>query len=631
ADLPTSPPYYPSPWADGEGEWAVAYRKAKAFVSQLTLTEKVNLTTGLGMLYGGCSGTTGSVPRLGLDGLCLTDSPLAVRGADHASVFPAGVNVAATFSKELAYARGKALGEEFRGKGVDVALGPTVGSLGQTPYGGRNWEGFSPDPVNTAKLDAETVKGMQDAGVVACVKHIVGNEQEHFRQAYEAANIGYNISDSMSANIDDVTMHELYLWPFADAVHAGAGSVMCSYNQVNNSYACQNSYLLNHLLKNELGFQGFVVSDWTAQHSGVASALAGLDMTMPGNIEGGISYWGSNLTISVLNGTVPEWRVDDMAVRIMSAYYKVHRDTHRVPPNFFMGNHDDYGYMYPLVQEGWQKINEHVNVRANHGQLIREVGAKSVVLLKNEKNVLPLSGREPRVGIIGEDAGPNPAGANGWEEAKVINGTTASGLGSGTGTFPYLVSPYEAIQREILDRGVGDIDAVLINDNTEQIVSVASRAAVSIVFASVNSDEGTFYFTQPGSIDADNLTAQEVRRRRDLVDRPNLHLWRNGDELIKTVASHCNNTIVVMHTVGPVIATEWYDNPNITAILWAGLPGQESGNSLADVLYGKVNPAGKSPFTWPRHENETIQLLREPNNGNGAPQDNFEEGVFIDY
>ena len=128
------------------------------------------------------------------------------------SAFPAGINVGATFSKELAYLRGKAMGEEFRDKGIDVQLGPVAGPLGRSPDGGRNWEGFSPDPVNTGILIAETIKGIQDSGTIACAKHFILNEQEHFRQAGESQGRGFNISESSSSNIDDITMHELYLW-----------------------------------------------------------------------------------------------------------------------------------------------------------------------------------------------------------------------------------------------------------------------------------------------------------------------------------------------------------------------------------------------------------------------------------
>lgn len=139
----------------------------------------------------------------------MTDSQLA----DQVSVFPAGVNVAATWSKELAFARGEAMGTEHRRKGVDAQLGPSVSPLGRSPLGGRNWEGFSIDPVISAKLAAETVKGIQSAGVMACMKHLIVNEQERFRSANDAAAFGYhNVTKGVSSNVDDKTMHELYLW-----------------------------------------------------------------------------------------------------------------------------------------------------------------------------------------------------------------------------------------------------------------------------------------------------------------------------------------------------------------------------------------------------------------------------------
>ncbi|KAI5287360.1 hypothetical protein KEM54_006045, partial [Ascosphaera aggregata] len=520
-----SPPYYPSPWMDGQGDWAEAYQKAKAFVSQLTLAEKVNLTTGTGYSMDACIGQTGSIDRVGFSGLCLQDSPLGMRFAgvstdeiqgDYVSSFPAGVNVAATFSKDLAYERGRAMGEEFRDKGVDIQLGPVVGPIGRTPYMGRNWEGFSPDPVVSGKLVAETIKGIQDAGVIASVKHYIAYEQERFRQVPESIHYGWNITDTISSNVDDVTMHELYLWPFADAVRAGVGSVLCGYNQVNNSYACQNSYAINRLLKAELGFQGFVVTDWQGQHSGVASALAGLDMSMPGDtlFDTGDSYWGSNLTISVLNGTVPQWRLDDMTVRVMSAYYKVHRDAHKVPINFNSWDTSDYGYQHFYSKKGWGKINKHLNVRKHHALNAREVAAKSIVLLKNEKKALPLTGLEKQIGIFGEDAGPSAAGPNGCADHGCDKGTLAQGWGSGTAPFPYLITPYEAIQRTVLNYGVGNVVGVLDNYNTEQIDAVAKMSTAALVFVNANAGEGYIVVD-------DNYG-----------DRNNLTLWKNGDDLI---------------------------------------------------------------------------------------------------
>lgn len=147
--------------------------------------------------------------------MCLQDSPTGVRDTDFVSVFPAGVNVAATWDRNLAFLRGQGMGEEHAGKGVDVQLGPVAGPLGRSPEGGRNWEGFSPDPVLTGQMFAESIKGIQSAGVMTSAKHYIANEQEHFRQQPESHDFGWNITEPNSANLDDVTMHELYLWPFA--------------------------------------------------------------------------------------------------------------------------------------------------------------------------------------------------------------------------------------------------------------------------------------------------------------------------------------------------------------------------------------------------------------------------------
>jgi len=179
--------------------------------------------------------------------------------------------------------RGVALGQEFRGKGVNVALAPVVGPLGRKPRGGRIWEGFGADPVLQAVGGSLVLQGIQSQGVIATIKHFIGNEQEMFRM--------YNpFQPAFSANIDDRTMHELYLWPFAAAVEAGVGALMVAYNAVNGSACTQNSYLLNGLLKDELGFQGFAMSDWLAQIGGVSAALSGLDMDMPG--DGAIPLFG---------------------------------------------------------------------------------------------------------------------------------------------------------------------------------------------------------------------------------------------------------------------------------------------------------------------------------------------------
>lgn len=276
-DYSTSPPVYPSPQTSGLG-WETAFEKANAFVANLTLEEKAQLVTGASP--GPCVGNIGAIPRLGFDGLCLQDGPLAIRLATYASVFPAGLTAAASWDRGLIFARGMYMGAEFKGKGSHVALGPVVGPLGRIGYGGRNWEGFSPDPYLTGVAAEETIRGMQQTGVQACLKHYIGNEQETQRNPDVSTN-GTTI-EAVSSNIDDRTLHELYLWPFANGVRAGTASIMCSYNRLNGSYGCQNSKTLNGVLKTELGFQGYVMSDWGATHAGVDAINAGLDMDMPG-------------------------------------------------------------------------------------------------------------------------------------------------------------------------------------------------------------------------------------------------------------------------------------------------------------------------------------------------------------
>ncbi|KAL4726388.1 beta-glucosidase [Fusarium chlamydosporum] len=613
--LAHSPPHYPSPWMDPEAEgWQEAYAKAKDFVSQLTLMEKVNLTTGVGWQSERCVGNVGSIPRLGMRGLCMQDGPLGIRFSDYNSAFPTGVTAGASWSKALWYERGLLMGTEFKEKGIDVALGPATGPLGRHAAGGRNWEGFTVDPYAAGHAMSETVRGIQEAGVIACAKHYIGNEQEHFRQRGDVKSREYNISESLSSNIDDKTMHELYNWPFADAVRAGVGSIMCSYNQVNNSYACQNSKLLNGILKDEMGFQGFVMSDWQAQHTGAASAVAGLDMTMPGDTEfnTGFSFWGGNLTLAVVNGTVPAWRIDDMATRIMAAFFKVGRTVEDEPDvNFSAWTRDEYGFAQTYAQENREKVNFGVNVQHDHKRHIREAAAKGTVLLKNTGS-LPL--KKPKfLAVIGEDAGPNPAGPNGCSDRGCDNGTLAMSWGSGTSQFPYLITPDQGIQMQAAQDGTR-YESILNNNQWAQTQALVSQPNVTaIVFANANAGEG--YIEVDGNYG----------------DRKNLTLWKNGDELIKNVSAICPNTIVVLHTVGPVLLTEWHNNPNITAIVWAGVPGQESGNAIADILYGKTSP-GRSVFTWGRTaESYGTKVLYEANNGRGAPQEDFTEGNFIDY
>ncbi|KAF7309113.1 Fn3-like domain-containing protein [Mycena kentingensis (nom. inval.)] len=591
-----SPIVVPAPAVRGTGDWSSAVARARKFVAQLTIEEKVNVTTGVD-IFGRCVGNTGRIPRLNWPGLCMQDSPLGVRFADFVSAFPAGINAAATWDVNLIRARGVAMAEEHRGKGVNAALGPMC-NMGRQAAAGRQWEGFGSDPFLTGVATAATIEGMQSVGVIATVKHFIANEQEHMRGGSEHFPIA-------SSNIDDRTMHEVYLWPFAEAVKVGVGSVMCSYNLINQTQACQNSKLMNGILKEELGFQGFIMSDWAAMINGVQPALAGLDMNMPGFIAYGLgdqnaanpsiatnSWWGAALIEMVNNGSVPMSRVDDMVTRIVATWYKFGQDKGYPEVNF------DQRTQNTFSADDGTLVNEHVNVQGDHYKLIREMGAASTVLLKNVHGALPLSAKKlKRVGCD--------------------EGTLAMGFGSGTATFPYLIDPLSAITAHIrsLNRGAM-VEGVLSDFAFTQNAPVASNADACLVF--VNADSGEGYITVDGNAG----------------DRNNLTLWHAGDALIANVAAQCANTIVVQHVVGPVLVEAWIDHPNVTAVLNAGLPGQETGNAIVDVLFSDspeaTNPSARLPYTVAkRREDYPADILYATNQPPGVnSQITYEERWF---
>ncbi|KAI9744656.1 MAG: hypothetical protein M1818_002185 [Claussenomyces sp. TS43310] len=630
-----SPPWYPSPLGGTLSTWADSYAKASKLVEKMNLIEKVNVTTGTGWSMGLAVGNTGPASNAGFPGLALQDGPLGIRFADNASAFPAGVTVGATWNKELMYARGKAHGLEARLKGINVLLGPCVGPLGRMPAGGRNWEGFGADPYLQGIAAAETVRGIQDTGVMATIKHYIGNEQEHFRQSNE-----WGLPNAMSSNIGDRTLHELYLWPFADAIRAGVVSVMCSYQMTNNSYTCANSKLLNGVLKDELGFQGFVQSDWLAQRSGVASALAGLDMTMPGDglfWQDGQSLWGPHLTKSVLNGSLPMSRLNDMVTRVVAAWYQMGQDDEskfdRKGPNFSSWTNDELGYINPGSPDDkdLKVVNKFVDVQGEgpdaHSQIAKQVAAEGSVLVKNDNAILPLSrngwpaGKENetkyRVGIFGEDAGSGK-GPNYCSDRACNFGTLGSGWGSGAVEFPYLITPIEALRNAFDPAKVYVTDFPTNTPPMTKAPEILQDQDVCLVF--VNSDGGEGY------VSADGIRG----------DRNHLDIQKGGDLLITQVAEGCGggkgSTIVVVHAVGPVVVDPWIENPGVGAVILANLPGQESGNAIAEIIFGDVNPSGKLPYTIGKSLNDFGdggQIMYYPNGV--IPQQNFSEGIYIDY
>ncbi|KAF1348649.1 glycosyl hydrolase family 3 C-terminal domain-containing protein [Delphinella strobiligena] len=392
---------------------------------------------------------------------------------------------------------------------------------------------------------------------------------------------------------------------------------------------------MNGILKDELGFQGFVQSDWLAQRSGVASALAGLDMSMPGDglrWEDGTALWGGELTKAVLNTSIPVERINDMTLRIVAAWYQLGQDDKTTwpeiedggGPNFSSWTDEEIGKLHPgSDDETTGVVNKFINVQSNHSALARQIGAEGIVLVKNENNTLPLSrdgkpiasgDRKLKIGIFGEDAYSNPEGPNACGDRACNVGTLAMGWGSGAVEFPYLVAPADALHANF-DHNSVDITDVHTNEQYEQ----ASDQDVCMVFISADAGEG--YVSWNGI----------------KGDRNDLYANKKGDELVQKVASRCGGdgngpTIVVYHTVGPVILEKWIDIPNIKAVLIAHLPGEESGNALTDVLFGDVNPSGRLPYTIAKREEDygpTSKILYTPNAV--VPQQNFTEGLYTDY
>ncbi|KAI0104006.1 glycoside hydrolase superfamily [Nemania sp. FL0031] len=594
-----SPPVYPTPQGTGTGDWAGAYAQAKELVSLLSREEKVNLTGGISV-DSSCSGVIPPIPRVNFTGLCLSDAGNGPRTTNFVSSWPAGLSVGASWNRELAHKRAVGMGGEFRAKGVNIALGPVVGPLGRIASSGRNWEGFSNDPYLCGALAYQTVKGIQSTGVITSTKHFIANEQETNRNPEGDV-------FAVSSNIDDKTMHELYLWPFQDAVKAGTGNIMCSYNRVNNSYGCSNSKTQNGLLKTELGFQGFVVTDWGAHHAGVATALAGLDMVMPS----GSPFWAGNLTTAVNNGSVPESRLDDMATRIIATWFKMKQEDGFPTPG--LGMPSDLNVPH-------QKV---IATSPKNKDVLLQGAVEGHVLLKNEKGVLPL--KSPQlISLFGYSAKsydaytPGSAGWNGGSQSTAWNGgsdsttstrmqiapngTMISGGGSGANQPAYLSSPFEALSQRAYEDG-------------------------SSLWWDFHSGDPNVDQSSDACIVVGNAWATEGWDRLGLHDD-------FTDALITNVASRCNNTIVVFHNAGVRLVDQFIDHPNVTALIFAHLPGQDSGRALVSLLYGDVNPSGKLPYSVPRNESDYGPLKNETlPDGIYAlfPQSDFTEGVYIDY
>lgn len=364
--------------------------------------EELSLTEKIGLLTGADAFTLPALPRIGLRGLRTSDGPAGVRGthmdpADRSTSFPAPIALAASWDPALVERVTRQMGHEARAKGIDVLLAPTV-NLARTPYGGRGFECFGEDPVLAARIAAAYVRGVQSEGVAATVKHFVGNDSEVERW-------------TVDVQADEATLREVYLVPFEACVaDAECAAVMAGYNSVNGISMTEHEDLLTRILKDEWGFQGVVFSDWSAARSTVETAMAGLDLVMPGP-DG---PWGQALVDAVKAGLVPESLIDDKVARLMRMAE-------------LCGALGAPGDPAPVVQ-----VRKGPHARR---EVVREAAARSFTLLRNVSGALPLPRDLREVALIGPNAvNPVYQGAGSAEVGPAITVSPLEGLRAALGS-----------------------------------------------------------------------------------------------------------------------------------------------------------------------------------------------------
>jgi beta-glucosidase len=553
-----------------------AEQRAQQLVAAMTIDQKIAMLSQAQPVWAHY-GAAGYVP--GQPGLCIPDLVLNDAGQGvgdqetNVTAFPAPISQASSWDPALQRQFGAALGWEAWHKGINVQLAPGI-EIDRVPLNGRNYEYVSEDPFLAGQGAVAEVQGIQSNPVIATVKHYVANSQETNRM-------------TDSSDLDERTLREIYAAPYEAAVKQGhTGSVMCSYNRINGTYACENPFTLNKVLKQDFGFDGFVMSDWGGTHSTVPAANAGLDMEM--NVSPG-TYFTAPLKAAVQSGQVPMARLDDMVLRIVRAMFRI-------------GIFDHPASAEPGAFGADVRRPEDL-------ALARTISEQGTVLLKNDAGALPLSGQGQKVAVIGPGAGAQGA-------AQFYNGG-GSGHIPEFGSKTDVVSPLQGITQRAQAQG----DTVLYADGSSQADAVvaASAADVAIVFVGAQDSEGGDRSTMDlssGNCSLAGCTAQPV----------------DQDALIAQVAAANPNTIVVLNTGGPVMMP-WLDH--IKGLLEAWYPGQEDGNAIAAILFGDVNPSAKLTETFPKSQSDiptrTTQQYPGVNDAQGVPHSAYSEGMLVGY
>ncbi|MCW3468302.1 glycoside hydrolase family 3 C-terminal domain-containing protein [Rhodococcus pyridinivorans] len=528
-----------------------ALRSPLEIVARLTVEERASLTSGLDFWH------TEPVARENIPSIMLTDGPHGVRKqtaeGDHlglhssvpATCFPPAVALGCSFDPELLERVGAALGAEARALQVGVLLGPGI-NIKRSPLCGRNFEYLSEDPLLSGVLGAALVHGMQSQGVGASLKHFAANNQETDRMR-------------VSADVDPRPLREIYLRAFERVVRdAQPWTVMCSYNRINGVYSSRNPWLLTDVLRGEWGFEGLVVSDWGAVDDRVASLAAGLDLEMPST--GGRT--DAEIVAAVRAGTVDESVLDTAAARVIE-----------------------------LVQKAVAASDPGATFDADaHHALAREVAAQSIVLLRNENDLLPLA-TDANIAVIGELARTpryQGAGSSRIEPTRLDNALDEIRSLSGRDV------PFAA--GYALD---GSDSAELV----DEAVKRAADADIAVVFLGV-----------PAELESEGF------------DRDDLELPQRQTALLDAVLTANPNVVVVLSNGGVVRLSGFADR--VPAIVEGWLLGQAGGGAVADVLYGHANPSGRLAETVPIRLEDTPAHTNFPGEHGHV---RYGEGLFVGY
>jgi beta-glucosidase len=520
-------------------------------IGKMTLEEKVN------MIHASSSFTSGGVPRLSIPELTMSDGPHGVRpehgrdweldnnSLDSGTYLPTGVCLGATWNPQLGYEFGAVLGSEANYRGKDIILGPGINII-RTPLNGRNFEYQSEDPFLVSKMVVGYVKGVQDQGISACVKHYLANNQETKR---------FIIDVQMSER----ALREIYLPGFKAAVQeGGVNTVMASYNKFRGQWAAQNNYLLNQVLKKELGFKGIAMSDWDAVHNTMQALWNGMDLEMGTDLHMlpnpnyNKFFFGDTVIALVKAKIIPEYVIDEKVRRILYVMFKTN------------------------MINGKRKKGEY-NTKA-HQQTALKIAEEGIVLLKNQSALLPVNKNAVKnIAVIGYNADRKQSMGGGSSQVRAFYEVTPlQGLKNTAGTNVNIsyAKGYNIIRGATADKNLID-----------EAASAASKADV-VIFV------GGWTHGYDYAVWGDNAYDAED------VDKPDMNMPFGQDELLKAVLKANPKTVVVLMGGGAIDMRQWIDEA--PAIIQAWWPGMEGGNALAKIIFGEVNPSGKLPMTFPK-------------------------------